>query len=414
MKNVWILNHYAKAPTSTGGSRHFQFARYLKDQGWRAVLIASSAEHISGKQKLEKNESFRHELISGVDFHWLRTPAYQGNGFQRMVNMLAYTIQAVRPSATKDLPPPDVIIGSSVHPFAALAAWWLARRHRVPFVFEVRDLWPQTLIDMGRLKDNGVAAKLMRSLEGFLYKRASKIITLLPFASSYLARFAVPDDKVVWMSNGVALDEYPELKRCPEDAKDRPFELMYYGSHGAANGLDTLINAMAVAKELLSNRDERVQLRLIGDGLEKDALITQARQMGIESRVSFEPPVPKSKIPEISAAADAFVITVRNLPELYKYGISMIKIFDYMASGRPVIIASNATNNPIADANAGITVAAEDAEALGRAIVEVTTMTPERRAELGANGRAHVAKEYDYRVLAKRLACSLNELVGST
>lgn len=413
MKNVWILNHYAKAPASTGGSRHYQLAKYLKSNGWRAILLASSAEHLSGVQKLAANESFKHEVIDGVDFHWLKTPQYRGNGWGRVLNMLAYALQAIRPSSTRSLAIPDVIIGSSVHPLAALSGWWLAKRHKVPFIFEVRDLWPQTLIDMGRLDEGSFTAKLLRRMEGFLYKRASKIITLLPFASHYFSRFGVPESKIIWLSNGVALESYKWAALGPTVGRSC-FTLMYYGSHGAANGLDTLINAMAVAKELLSNRDERVQLRLIGDGLEKDALITQARQMGIESWVSFEPPVPKSKIPEISAAADAFVITVRNLPELYKYGISMNKIFDYMASGRPVIIASNALNNPIADANAGVTVAAEDAEALGRAIVEVATMTPERRAELGANGRAHVAKEYDYRVLAKRLASSLNELVGST
>lgn len=412
MKTVWILNHYAKPPTSTGGSRHYQLAKHLKSHDWRAVLIASSVEHVSGMERLRSDEEYRHEVKGEVDFHWLKTTSYQGNGPRRIANMLSYTLQALRPSRTDRLPPPDVVIGSSVHPFAALAGWWLAKKHKVPFVFEVRDLWPQTLIDMGHMKEGSAAVKFMRMIEGFLYRRANKIITLLPFASEYLRRFGVPDNKVVWISNGVGLEDYPLPQSDPADPDGRPFQLMYYGSHGRANGLLTLIQAMSVVKKRLGAGEKRVHLRLIGEGLEKDILMANAHSEGLTDEwISFEPPVPKSEIPSLSASADAFIITVRDLPELYKYGISMNKLFDYLASSRPIIIASNARNNPVADAEAGITVPAEDPVALADAILEMSQMPPEQRLRLAVNGRVHVAKEYDYAVLARRLADTLNVLI---
>lgn len=149
MKNIWILNHYATYPGGVGSSRHYYLAKCLKSLGWSATIIAASVEHQTGIQRLKFGEGQRIDEINGVPFLWLRTPVYKGNGAGRLKNILAYTWSVLQPNATKELPRPDVIVGSSVHPFAAVAGALLARRLSVPFIFEVRDLWPQTLIDLG-------------------------------------------------------------------------------------------------------------------------------------------------------------------------------------------------------------------------------------------------------------------------
>ncbi|MFY0990304.1 glycosyltransferase family 4 protein [Halomonas sp. C05BenzN] len=414
MKHVWILNHYAKPPEAAGGARHFQLARHLPGHGWRATLIASSVDHPGGHQRLDNGEQARLETRDGVPFLWLRTASYRGNGGGRMKSMLEYARQAVRPGRLAGIDRPDLIIGSSVHPFAALAGWWLARRHRVPFVFEVRDLWPQTLIDMGRLREGSLVTRAMRTLETFLYRRARRVLTLLPRARDYIVPRGVPAERVVWLSNGVDLDDYPDPVPPPVRPPEMPLSLMYFGGHGEANGLEVLVAAMGRVREACerSGGAVPVQLRLIGDGPAKPALQRQATELGLDGRwVRFEPPVPKREIPRLAREADAFVITVRDLPRLYRFGISMNKLFDYMAAARPVVIASGAVNDPVADAGAGITVPPEDPAALAEAILGLAALPAEEREALGRAGRDHMEAAYDYRILAGRLAGVMNDVM---
>ncbi|MFQ3787483.1 glycosyltransferase family 4 protein [Halomonas sp. A29] len=412
MKHVWILNHYAKHPEAAGGARHYQLARYLPDYGWQATLIASSVDHPSGEQRLKDDEQWRLETCGEVRFLWLRTSSYRGNGGGRMKNMLEYAWQAVRPSRLAGLERPDLIVGSSVHPFAALAGWWLARRHGVPFVFEVRDLWPQTLIDMGRLREGASVTRALRALETFLYRRARRVLTLLPRAVDYIVPLGIPEERVVWLSNGVDLADFPSVTPPAPRPPQMPLTLMYFGSHGEANGLSDLLEAMAIVKQGRLDGEVPVQLRLIGDGPAKQDLLRQANGLGLDGRwVRFEPPVPKREIPALAREADAFVITVRDLPQLYRFGISMNKLFDYMAAARPVIIASAAVNDPVAEAGAGITVPPEDPLALAEAIKRLVALPPEERARMGQAGRTHMEAVYDYRILAERLAGIMNDVM---
>ena len=162
MKNVWILNHYAQEPGGAGGTRHYSLAKHLVDYGWKASIIAASVELNTGRQRLSPGEKRRLSKFGNVPFLWVRTPRYKGNGGGRMINMLMYSLRVLLPWTTRKLDRPDVIIGSSVHPFAAAAGAILARRFRVPFVFEVRDLWPQTLVDLGRLQEKSIITGWLR------------------------------------------------------------------------------------------------------------------------------------------------------------------------------------------------------------------------------------------------------------
>ena len=406
MKNVWILNHYAQEPGGAGGTRHYSLARHLLKHGWRTSVIAASVELNTGRQRLADGERTRISDFDGIPFLWVRTPQYEGNGGGRMGNMLTYAARVLLPSVTKGLARPDVIVGSSVHPFAAWSGAMLASRLRVPFVFEVRDLWPQTLVDLGRLREQSRITKVLRKLEKWLYDRADRIVVLLPQADDYIVPLGVPKRKIVWIPNGVELDGYPAP--VPPPVSDH-FTLMYFGAHGQANGLETLLRAMAELQKRPCMT--HVHLRMIGDGPLKPALMELAHQLEL-TKVEFSNPVPKREIPIVAAQADAFVICVRDLPELYRFGISMNKLFDYLAAARPIIMASAAANNPVDDAGAGVTVPPEDPQALAQAIERVVTMSPDERNALGRSGRRFVEQSHSFEALGARFASMLNELVA--
>lgn len=407
-RHVWILNHYAQQPGGAGGTRHFALARHLRVYGWKATIIAASTDHFSGQQRLEDGERLKAQRFDGVPFLWLRASGYSGNGARRMWNMLQYTLAALKPDSTSNLDRPDVIIGSSVHPLAAWAGLRLARRFNVPFVFEVRDLWPQTLVDMGRLQERHPVTLALKMLEKSLYRNASRIITLMNGVPEYITAMGVPPERIVWIPNGADLDMYPEVSA--GRIASRTFTCMYFGAHGQANGLDNLLRAMKIVET--DPAGENIILRLFGDGPHKPALIEMAGELAL-NRVRFEEAVSKNEIPALAATADAFVICVRDLPRLYRFGISMNKIFDYMAAGRPIIISADVPGNPVSDAGAGITVSPDNPAELAAAILTMAALTEEERAKLGQAGRHYLEHSYSMEVLAGKLASVLDACLSS-
>lgn len=404
MKHVWILNHYAQTPDRSGATRHFHLAKELAAYGWKASIIAASVEMHTKKQRLNPGEAYRLEMYEGIPFLWIGTPLYTENNWRRMLNMLAYAGRVLLPWTTKTLARPDAIIGSSVHPFAALAGALLAFHFRVPFLFEVRDLWPQTLIDMGRLSPDGVTTRLMRGLEKWLYRRARYIISVLPNAYEYIVPLGIDKDKIVWIPNGVDLSAFP-VPAHPAEEHD-PFTLMYFGAHGRPNGLDNIILAM----ELLQKRKIPVRLRLIGEGGEKNSLKEMVAEKGLNN-VVFEDSVPKEKIPQLAREADAFVFNILNLP-LYRFGISLNKLFDYFAAAKPIIYGGAAANDPVSEARAGITVPPEDPGAMAGAVEKLLSMSPQERSDMGRNGRRYVEEKHAFGYLAGKLAQALDKAVS--
>lgn len=401
MKSVWILNHYAQEPGGPGGTRHYSLAKALRRNGWAASLIAASTEHGTGRERLAAAESRRLDYFDEVPFLWLRTASYAGNGTDRVRNMLGYTFAALNKENLKGLQAPDVIVGSSVHPFAAWAGLRLARRYGVPFVFEVRDLWPQTLVDLGRLSDKHPMTMALRWLERHLYKHASKIVVLLPRAGEYIEPLGVAADKIVWVPNGIALDIFPAPEPMP--ASDS-FMLMYFGAHGTANGLDNVIKAMDEVRKI--DQPKPIHLRIIGDGPLKADLIKLAEELDL-SNVSFEPPVPKNQIALLASEADAFVFNLIDAP-VFKFGISSNKLFDFMACGRPVIFSCDAGNNPVAAADGGVTVPAGNPLALAQAIIDLASLSAEERQRMGAANRRHIEENYEFNLLGAKFAAALD------
>lgn len=407
--NVWIVNQYAIPPTQPGITRHFSFAAALKERGHDPTLIASSFDHVTRKEtRLNPGELSRIETIEGVRFLWLRTPYYEGNTTRRVWNMAIFAWRLWRRCGMRELAPPDVVVGSSPHLFGAFAAWRVARAFGVPFVLEVRDPWPEGLVELGNVRADHPVIRVLAWIERTLYRNAARIIALWPRLPPYIAARGGHPDKIEWIPNGVALEEIrPEPARAPRGS----LTVMYLGAHGLANALHTVVDA-AVLLQAEGYADE-VRFRFVGDGPMKPDLIRQAQRAGLDGMVRFEAPVPKRSVNDVIAQADVFVLPLHQ-SGIFRWGMSPNKLFDYMAAARPVVIAVNASSNPVVEARAGLTVAAEDATAMAEAIKTVVALSPEERWEMGLRGRRYVEAHHDMARLAERFeACLLSATTGA-
>jgi len=397
---IWILNHHALTPQMSGGTRHYDFARELIKRGHKVAIISSSF-HYSKYTEMKEYEGKEHicEYVDGIEWVWIKTPPYRGNGVARVKNMLSYTNKVLRIVPKLDLSKPDIIIGSSVHLFAAYAAYRLSQKYKTPFIMEVRDLWPQTLIDMGISKRHPFII-VLGILERFLYRKADKIISNLPYAYEYISAYA-PAEKFEWISNGVDLSNIPYK----EKSKSSPFVVSYTGAIGVANNLGILVEAADKLKE-----DKNIIFRIIGDGAEKQKLKEMVKIKGL-TNITIEDPVVKNQIPDILAASDILYFNLKDSP-VFRYGISSNKLFDYMAAGRVIIFSTNAANNPIKEANGGFTIAPDDIDALTDTMKQILSMSHEDRVQMGKRNREYCEKFYSIKVLTNKLEKVLHDEVS--
>lgn len=403
--NVWLVNHYAIPPTRAGGTRHYTLARELHEQGVNVTLIASSVDYLTRTETQDAaGRAFWREEIGGIPFVWIKTPEYGEGLGGRLWNTVFFAFQVVRARWAEGLAPPDVIVGSSPSLFAAFAASHLAKRLKKPFLMEVRDIWPQSLLDVGNFSPAHPGIRLMAWMERQLYRRARRIITLLPFARQHIAQ-VVPgaEERTVWVPNGVDLQLAPHAVPPPVR---KPLTLMYTGAYGAANGLDTVLDAAKLLAVEVGAGE--VRFRLVGDGPHKARLQERVREEGIAG-VNFDAPVPKEQVHGLLQEADGFLMVLGDSP-VFRWGISPNKLFDYLLAARPVLFGVNTPFNPVEEVNAGFTVPSEDAEALAVAVRQLRdTPIAERRA-MGARGRAYVEANHDMKKLAGRLAGVFREV----
>jgi glycosyltransferase involved in cell wall biosynthesis len=402
---LWLVNHYAKTPDEPGGSRHFGLARELSLRGHEVTVVASSFDHRQRQEcHLEPGETSRVENVAGVTFLWLRTPAYSDNSWRRARNMFSFALRVWRGAGMAGLSKPELILGSSPHLFAAWAAERLALRYGIPFVLEVRDLWPQGLIDLGIYKETHPAIRLLSRLERHLYTRAHKIIALMPGASDHIKAKGISRDKVFWLPNGIDLEAVPPLQ---PPLPSPVLTIAYAGAHGLVNGLDYVLEAASILKR--KGFGDKVCFRLIGDGPLKSQLQCRAREQGLDL-VKFEPPVPKKQIYSVLSAADAFLVVLKPSP-IWRWGISLNKLHDYLACGRPVLFGVDSPNNPVREAQAGLLFSPESSDSLVDAVLRLMETPREERILMGMRGRQFVEEHHSFAVLAARLETILENIL---
>ncbi|WP_083196613.1 glycosyltransferase family 4 protein [Tessaracoccus lapidicaptus] len=343
---------------------------------------------------------------AGVPTLWIRTNAYHGNLLLRFLGMLLFAALLLLPGMTRGLPRPDVIVGSTVHPLAAWAGGRLAKRFGVPFVYEIRDVWPESLVDLGAVRDGGLVARVLTALSRRLTAQAELVVSPLPFADRHIRELGFERD-FLWVPNGFPA---PQRLSEPAQAASGPFTFMYLGAHGQANGLEDILHAFELACEMRPDLD--LALRFVGDGPRKAELRELAQGSKHRARVHFEARIPQEQVIARASCADSLVVTLLDLP-VYRFGVSLNKFAMYMASGRPTVVASSAPNNPLEDAGAGICVESGSPAAFAKALIQMATLPPTERHAMGRRGYNEVVTNYSYTALAAKLATAFERLLNS-
>lgn len=382
--------------------RHYELGRELVALGMTVVVISASHSHLFAHRP-RITGGYTVERIDGLTYCWVRTPAYaRAMSLGRVINMIVFMLRLYRLPSDR-LPRPGAILVSSPSPFPILPAERWARRWGARLVFEVRDLWPLTLQELGGMSARNPLVVVMDRLERHAYRVADAVVSVLPAAAGHFASRGLPPGRLHVIPNGVSESALEEpTSEAPDSVRmavgDACFTIGFVGTLGMANALETLIEAA----RLLAGEDVRVVI--VGGGPDEERLRARARGL---AHVVFAGPVAKTDVPATVRSFDACYVGFHSSP-LYRFGISPNKVYDYMAAGRPIILAAGAANDVVREAGCGISVPPDDPAALADAIRSLRAMSPEDLARLGANGRAYVERENGYRGLALRYRAVLD------
>jgi len=393
---VWFVNQYAGSPLHGMEFRHYEIGRELAALGHTVVVISGSYSHLFARQPTTTG-TYSVEVVGGLTYCWVSVPAYaRAISVRRVLNMVAFMARLYR-LPVRRLPTPDAIVVSSPSLFPILPAERLAHRSKARLVFEVRDVWPLTLQELGGLSVRHPLIAFMSWFENRAYRVADAVVSVLPAARSHLEDHGMAPSKLSVIPNGVSPDALQEpstpIPPPVHAATDRhAFNVGFVGTLGSANALEALIGAA----QLLDGED--VGFVIVGQGSEEAHLRDLAGNL---ANVTFVGPVAKGEVPATLTGFDVCYVGYHR-STLYRFGISPNKVFDYMAASRPVILAAAAANDPVRDAGCGLTVEPDDAAALAEAIRALRAASPSERARLGANGRDYVERAHTYASLAAR------------
>ena len=350
---------------------------------------------------------FMEEYVNSIRVwrHWLYATPNEGF-FKKTVAHISFMITVILLSLFRG-ERPDVLIVSSPNFFSVISTYIISRVRHVPYIFEVRDLWPGIFIELGVLK-NRYFIKLLESIEIFLYRRAAGVVPVTQGFADNITRRGIPAEKIEVITNGVDLDTYTpniinySLRKelnLPLDS----FILLYIGAHGISHGLQSVIEAA----ELLRH-DPRIYFLFVGEGAEKVKLIELAQKKHLEN-VTFMKGQPKERVVHFYHLADACIVPLRNVYGLRTFIPS--KMFEIMACGKPIIapLYGEAADILIRSESAEV-IPPEDPIALARAI-EILRDNPERCRYMGIAGRKFVEKNYDRKLLARRYLVVISRIV---
>lgn len=406
--NILIIHQYYLGKDDPGGSRFNQFAKYWAAKGHRVTVIAGTVHYATGK----KDKRYRGKWIvkerEADNITVLRTfvsETYNKSFLGRLWAYISFTISATW-AAIFCSGVQDLVLASSPPLFVGIVGYITSKAKRIPFVFEVRDLWPESAIDMGIL-NNKLAIKLAFWLERFIYQKADKINVLTPAFKEALIKKRVPSNKITTIPNGADLDIFRPASTENWVRKkygwNNKFVVMYIGAHGVANHLIQLVE---VAKELKEHED--ILFVLIGDGMEKPKLVAKAQEYGLKN-IQFINPQPKSRIVDFVNAADVCTAVLKKA-ETFKT-VYPNKLFDYMSCAKPIILAiDGAARELIEEAKAGIYVEPENIQMFKEAVLELFK-NPLLRQALGQNGYEYVTQNFSREQLADQYEQILYQLV---
>ena len=400
--HILFLTDNFPPETNAPATRTFEHTRRWVRAGARVTVVTTAPNFPAGRLFAGyRNRICQREWLDGVETVRVWTYITANEGFaRRTLDYMSFMVTGFL--AALFMRRPDVIVCTSPQFFTACAAYVLSIFKRRPFVFELRDLWPDSILAVGAMKESGVIRALKR-LEYFLYRRAARIVSVTHSFKQVLSGNAVPADKIAVVPNGADLTGFTPGPK-PDDLVARhgvagKFVAAYIGTVGLAHGLGTLLDAAERCKN-----NERIAFIIVGDGAERSALEASARRRGLMN-VVFVGPVGKDDVKRYWRLSDAALVLLRDRP-VFRHVLPS-KMFEAMATARPIILGVLGESAGVLEtAGAGIAIPPENAMALADAVASLAA-SPQRAAELGARGRRHVEAHYDREKLA---AAMLDEL----
>ena len=399
---ILYVDHYAGSISLGMEFRPYYMAREWEKLGHTVRLVGADYSHLRIQQPTAAKD-FTVEDIDGVEFQCIKTIKYNGNGSRRAISIFQFVgkLWMAAGKIAREFKP-DVVISSSTYPLDAYACYRIAKKAKAKYIHEAHDMWPATLTEMGDMSEKHPFIRVMAKAEKYAYSRPEKVISILPATLQHMLDHDLSDpEKFAYIPNGIVPEDWDEPETLDEgcqaefDKLEGKFIIGYLGGHALTNALDTFIDAAIRMK----NTPDVVFVS-VGKGVEKQRLMDRAKQEGL-TNIVFLPPVRKKQVPTALNRMNALYIGAANSP-LYRFGISMNKLYDYMMAGKPIIYGISAANNEVKEADCGISIKPESTEELVDAIKWLQKMDPEELERMGSNGKSWVLANRKYKTLAEQ------------
>lgn len=370
------------------------------------TVVTCAPNHPQGRvYEGYRNRFYQREIIDGINVVrvWTFVTANEGF-FKRTLNYISYMCAAVVCSLL--LPKADVVLSTSPQFFNGLAGYFAGKMRRIPWLLEIRDLWPESIVAVGAIKSQAVV-KMLEWIERFAYRNADHIIPVTDSFHAYMVSKGIEASKITVVKNGVDLAQYRPVEGASALAEELgltgKFVVSYFGTHGMAHHLETILDAA----RRLSNSPNIVFL-MVGDGAERQALVRMRDTMGLKNVMMLDQQ-PKSRMPEFWALSDVSLVLLKK-SDLFKTVIPS-KIFESLAMAKPIVLGVEGESaDLLRAAQAGLYIEPEDADQLVARVLELSHDT-QLCQRLGRNGRRFVMEQFDRIILARKLA-SVIEMVG--
>lgn len=398
--NILMISHYAGGPRYGMEFRSFYMGLEWVRMGHKVLIVGATYSHLRKEQPTEGRET-----IDGVEYLWLPTRSYEGNGAGRVLSMYDFVRQTYKHSKELCAFQPDIVIASSVYTFDLYPCRHIARKCKAKLVYEVHDLWPLSPMVIGGYSKWHPFIWLLQRGENYAYRHCDMVVSMLDKAFPHMQRHGLDERRFACVPNGFLQEEWEDVDSItlPEEHSALFDRLKaahqtivgFVGGHTQSTAMDTFINAA----EQLRNRND-IAYVLVGNGPQKEELMAMAKEKGLQ-QVFFLPPVEKRMIPKIVQQFDICYAGGAH-SFLHQYGTSFNKIIDYMLAAKPIVKSVDEPNSEVERVGCGIQVEAENVEQVRQAIEKLADMTAEEREQMGAKGRQYAMENLNYTTLSKR------------
>jgi len=404
---LFLTDNFPPETNAPASRTHEHAVRWAAD-GHRVTVVTTAPNFPAGKIfEGYRNRLWQRETMDGVDVIRLWTYITANEGLlRRSLDYMSFMVAAIL--AAPFLPRPDVVVSTSPQFFTPCAAYVVSRLKRRPWVFELRDLWPDSIVAVGAMKENGLI-RALRKLEYFLYRRATRIVSVTNSFREILSKNGIDAGKIAVVPNGADLESYAPGERSAALSErmgvQGKFVAAYVGTIGMAHGLDTLLDA---AERLRSER--HIAFVLVGSGAEEKALRKRAAERGL-GNVHFAGSVSKAEVRDFWRLCDVALVLLRD-STVFRHVLPS-KMFEAMATERPIILGVRGESERVLkESQAGIPIAPEDSAALANAILQLS-QDASMRGALGRAGRLFVTSGFNRDVLAGRMLAVLQEAAAA-